>query len=126
MATKLKTTGLQTKRTPARRAAEYLRRIARLTGAEQVNGGAYWLTAGRRNFIVDDKFVRVVSHHCKLTCFSVVSDPDIPSAEIVASALLHLKNNPKLFKNWRKHPGHMFKANGKLFRDAYQLTDDMP
>jgi len=48
----------------------------------------------------------------------------MPSAEVVASALLHLKNNPRLFKKWRKQPGFTFKANGNVFRDAYQLTRD--
>ena len=42
----------------------------------------------------------------------------MPGAEVLASALLHLKNNPKLFKKWRKRPGRTFKANGKIFRDA--------
>jgi hypothetical protein len=40
----------------------------------------------------------------------------MPSAEVVASALLQLKNNPRLFKKWRKQPGYAFKANGKMFR----------
>jgi aspartate-semialdehyde dehydrogenase len=110
--------------TPAQRAAKYLKRVAVLTGAEQVPGDSYWLRAGRRNFLVDSKFVRVISHHGKSTCFSVATDPDIPSAEIVASALLQLKNNPRLFKKWRKQPGYTFKANGKMFRDAYPLTRD--
>jgi hypothetical protein len=48
----------------------------------------------------------------------------MPSAEVVASALLQLKNNPSLFKKWRKQPGCTFKANGKVFRDAYALTRD--
>jgi hypothetical protein len=39
----------------------------------------------------------------------------MPSAEVVASALLQLKNNPRLFKKWRKQPGDTFKANGKMF-----------
>ena len=107
--------------TPAQRATEYLKRVAALTGAEHVCGDSYWLRAGRRNFLVDFKFVRAVSHHGKSTCFSVAADPDMPSAEVVASALLQLKNNPKLFKKWRKKPGRAFKANGKMFRDAYQL-----
>ena len=114
----------QTKCTPAQRAAEHLKRVAALTGAEQVRGDSYWLRAGHRNFLVDDKFVRLVSHHGESTCFSVAADPDMPSAEVVALALLHLKNNPRLFKKWRKQPGYMFKANGKMFRDAYQLTRD--
>jgi hypothetical protein len=110
--------------TPTERAAEYLKRIAGLTGAEQVRGDSYWLRAGRRNFLVDYKFVRVISPHGKSTCFSVAADPDMPSAEVVASALLQLKNNPRLFKKWRKQPGYTFKANGKMFRGAYQVTRD--
>jgi len=109
---------MQTKCTPAQRAAEYLKRVAALTGAEQVSGDSYWLRAGRRNFLVDYKFVRVISDHGKSTCFSVATDPDMPSAEVVASALLQLKNNPGLFKKWRKRPGYALKANGKMFRGA--------
>ncbi len=115
---------LQTTCTPAQRAAEYLKRVAALTGAERVRGDGYWLRAGHRNFLVDYKFVRVVSRHSKSTCFSVATDPDTPSAEVVACALLQLKNNPKLFKKWRKEPGRVFKANGKMFRDLYELTRD--
>jgi hypothetical protein len=113
---------MQTKCTPTERASKYLRRVARFTGAKQVHSGSYWLRAGRKNFIVDDKFVCVVSHRCKSTCFSVATDPDIPSAEVVASALLQLKNNPELFKKWRKQPGYAFKANGKMFRGAEWLA----
>jgi hypothetical protein len=109
---------MRTKCTPAQRAAKYLKRIAGLTGAEQGPGSSYWLRAGRRMFLVDHKFVRVISrnHYGKSTCFSVVADPDMLSAEVVASALLQLKDNPRLFKKWRKQPGHTFKASGKLFR----------
>ena len=110
----------RTKCTPTQRAAEYLKRVAALTGAEQSRGDSYWLRAGRRNFLVDYEFVRLISHHGKSTCFSVVADPDMPSAEVVASALLQLKNNPRLFKKWREQPGSTFKANGKMFSDAYQ------
>ena len=56
---------VQTKYTPAQRAAEYLKRVAALTGAEQVRGESYWLAAGRRNFLVDYKFVRVIWHRAK-------------------------------------------------------------
>ena len=114
----------QTKRTPAQQAAEYLRRIAALTGAERVRSDCYWLTAGHRNFLVDYKFVRLISHHGKSTCFSVAADADMPSAEVIASVLLQLKNNPRLFKKWKKQPGFTFKANGKVFRYVYQLTRD--
>ena len=113
---------MQTKCTPALRAAEYLKRVAALTGAEKIRGDSYWLRAGHRNFLVDQKFVHLISHHGRSTCFSIAAEPDMPSAEVVASALLHLKNNPRLFKQWRKQPGSTFKANGKMFGDAYQLT----
>jgi hypothetical protein len=113
---------MQTKYTPAQRAAEYLKLVAALTGAKQIGVDSYWLRAGHRDFLVDYKFVSLIARHGKSTCFSVAADPDMPSAEVVASALLHLKNNPRLFKKWRKQPGSAFKANGKAFRDAYQLT----
>ncbi len=73
---------------------------------------------------MDFRCVRVISQHGKSTCFSVATDPDMPSAEVVASALLQLKNNPRLFKKWRKQPGSTFKADGKIFRYPYQLTRD--
>ena len=113
---------MQTKYPPAQRAAEYLKRVAALTGAKQIGVDSYWLRAGHRDFLVDYKFVSLIARRGKSTCFSVAADPDMPSAEVVASALLHLKNNPRLFKKWRKQPGSAFKANGKAFRDAYQLT----
>jgi hypothetical protein len=106
---------MRTECTPAQRAAEYLRRVAAITGAEQVRGNSYWLRAGRRNFLVEYKSVRVISRHGKSTCFSVAADPDIPSAEVVASALLQLKNNPRLFEKWRELRGYTFKANGQIF-----------
>jgi hypothetical protein len=52
--------------------------------------------------------------------------PDLPSAERIASALLHLKGNRQLFKKWRKQPGYMFKANGKMFRGADWLAGNEP
>jgi hypothetical protein len=115
---------MQTKCTPTQQAAEYLKRVARLTGAEHVRDDSYWLRAGRRDFLVDYKFVRVISHHDKSTCFSVATAPATPSSEVIASALLQLKNNPKLFKKWRKQPGCMFKANGKKFRNIYQPSSN--
>jgi hypothetical protein len=109
---------MQTKETPAERATEYLKRVAKLTGAEQIHGESYWLAAGSRTFLVNYRFVRVISRRGKSTCFSVASHPDMPSAEVVASALLQLKSNPRLFKKWRKQPGYTFKANGKMFKMA--------
>jgi len=115
---------MQTKCTPAQRAAEYLKRVAALTGAEQVRGDSYWLRAGRRHFLVDSKFVRLISPRGQSTCFSVAADPDRPGAEAVASALLQLKNNPRLFEKWRELQGYTFKANGRMFRNKYLLNRD--
>src|SRR6266850_109514 len=115
---------MQTKCTPAQRAAEYLKRVAALTGAEQVRGDSYWLRAGRRHFLVDSKFVRLISRRGESTCFSVAADSDMPGAEAVASALLQLKNNPRLFEKWRELHGYTFKANGKMFRNKYLLNRD--
>src|SRR5712664_2308639 len=115
---------MQTKCTPAQRAAEYLKRVAALTGAEQVRGDSYWLRAGRRHFLVDSRFVRLISRRGESTCFSVAADLDMPGAEAVASALLQLKNNPRLFEKWRELQGYTFKANGKMFRNKYLLNRD--
>lgn len=114
----------QTKCTPVQRATKYLKRIAALTGAMQVCGDSYRLTAGRMHFLVDSKFVRVISPRGESTCFYVAADPDMPGAEVVASALLHLKNNPKLFEKWRELQGYTFKANGRMFRRTYWSVRD--
>jgi hypothetical protein len=109
---------MRTKCTPAQRARDYLRRIAALTEAEQVGGGSYFVSAGGRTFLVDERFVRLISPQSKSTCFSVARGAEMPSAEVLASVLLHLKNNPKLFKKWRKKAGYVFKANGRRFRGS--------
>ncbi len=114
----------QTKCTPTQCATKYLKRIAALTGAKQVCGESYRLTAGRMHFLVESKFIHVISPRSDSTCFSVAADPDMPSAEVVASALLQLKNNARLFEKWKGWPAHTFKANGKMFRNTYQLTRD--
>ena len=106
----------QNKCVPSDRPAQYLKRIVALTGARKVQGQSYILATGRKYFLVDAKFVHRLSHRGKSTCFSLLTDVDMPSVEIVASALLQLKNNPKLFKKWRKWEGCPFKANGKVFR----------
>jgi hypothetical protein len=66
----------------------------------------------------------VTSHCGKSTCFSVVAYPDIPRAELIASALLQLKNNPQLFEKWRERQGDAFKANGLIFGETCRLTID--
>src|SRR5260370_33585978 len=96
--------------TPAQRAAEYLKRVVALTGAEQV-GGSYWLRVGRRNFLVDYKFARLISNHGRSTCFYVATDPDMPNAEDVASASLQLQNHARLFWKWRQQTGSPVKVD---------------
>jgi hypothetical protein len=77
-----------TKCTPTQRATKYLKRVVALTGAKQVCGESYRLTAGRMHFLLDSKFVRVISPRSESTCFSVAADPDMPSAEVVLSAMM--------------------------------------
>jgi hypothetical protein len=72
---------MQTKCTRAQRAAECLRRVAALTGAKEDDDGTYHLTAGGTHFLVDAKFVRVISPRSESTCFSVAADLDMPSAK---------------------------------------------
>jgi len=48
----------------------------------------------------------------------------LPNAEVIASRLLQLKNNPGLFKKWTKQPGSTFKTNGKMFGNTDWLTRD--
>src|SRR6266404_1408809 len=99
------------------RAAMYLKRIVALTGARRVRGDTYFLKAGGKRFLLNTRAVRLISHSCsKSTCFSIPTHPYMPRQEVIASALLQLKNNPKLFKKWRKQPGYLFRANGKTFR----------
>ena len=114
----------RTKCTPARRATKYLKRIAAVTGAKQVCGESYRLTAGRMHFLVDSKFVRLISPRGESTCFYVAADPDMPGAEAVASALLQLKNDARLFDKWRELQGYTFKANGRMFTGTYWSVRD--
>src|SRR5262249_40133634 len=116
---------MQTKCIAAQRAGDYLKRIAALTGAKQVRSDSYCIRAGGRTFLVDERFVRLISPQSKSTCFSVARGPDMPSAEVIASALLHLKNNPKLFKKWRKKAGSSFKANRRRVRSPADIPPNM-
>lgn len=42
----------------------------------------------------------------------------VSRAEEIASALLQLKNNPRLFDKWAMKSGLAFKANGQVFTHA--------
>src|SRR5258706_12905472 len=102
---------------PEQRGGMYLKRILALTGAGRVCGDTYFLKAGCNRFMLDNRAVRLISPSGgKSTCFSIPTHPYMPRQEVIASALLQLKNNPKLFKKWRKQPGYLFRANGKTFR----------
>jgi hypothetical protein len=100
---------------PEQRATMYLKRIVALTGSKRVCGDTYFLKAGGKRFLLDDSAVRLISKDGKSTCFSIPTNPFLPRQEVIASALLQLKDNPKLFKKWRKQPGYLFSANGKKF-----------
>jgi hypothetical protein len=101
---------------PEQRAAKYLKRIVALTGAKRMCGDTYFLKAGGKRFLLNDRAVRLISNkRGKSTCFSIPTHPYIPRQEVIATALLQLKNNPKLFKQWRKHHGYLFTATGKMF-----------
>ncbi len=60
---------IQTKCTRAQRAAEYLKRVAALTGAKQHDDDTYHLTAGGTHFLVDSKFARVIFPRSESMCF---------------------------------------------------------
>jgi hypothetical protein len=85
---------------PGQRAAMYLKRIVALIGARRVCGDTYFLKAGGKRFLLDNSAVRLISYRGKSTCFSIPTHPYMPKQEVIASALLQLKNNPKLFKRW--------------------------
>ena len=94
----------------------YLKRIVAITGARRVCGDSYFLKAGGKRFLLDDGAVRLISHSGgKSTCFSIPTHPYMPREEVIASALLQLKNNPGLFEKWRELQGHTFKADGQMF-----------
>ena len=103
------------------RVKRYLRRIVALTGATQI-GGAYALDVGTTRFQVRDGYIRrvqnVTNPKCgyEETCF-YPAHKEMPKAEQIATALLHLKNNPALFDGWAARNG-AFKADGQVFTRA--------
>jgi hypothetical protein len=103
------------------RAKRYLRRIAVLTGATQMDD-AYVLDVGKMRFHVGHRYVRrlrdTTDPECALeeTCFYPVHK-GMPKAEEIATALLQLTNNPGLFDCWAAQSG-AFKADGQAFRPA--------
>jgi len=104
------------------RAKRYLRRIAALTGATQMDD-AYVLDVGKMRFHVGDRYVRLLRDltdpGCayEQTCFYPVHK-DMPGAEEIATALLQLTNNPALFDKWAVQNGLAYKADGQVFSRA--------
>ena len=104
---------------PSNRAQKYLRRVATLTGATHVDDH-YVLNVGKTRFEIRDRWVRrlrdVTDPDCPYdeTCF-YTARKDMPKAEQIATALLHLKNNPSLFEVWAAKNNVAVKANGRIF-----------
>jgi hypothetical protein len=103
------------------RAKSYLRRIADLTDARQIDDD-YILDVGNMRFHVRDRYVRrlrdMTDPECAYeeTCFYPLHK-GMPKAEEIATALLQLKNNPALFDKWAAQIGAC-KADGQAFNPA--------
>jgi len=104
------------------RAQSYVRRVVALTGATQM-GSRFVLDVGTTRFEVRDRWVRrlrdVTDPKCKYeeTCF-YSANKEMPKTEQIATALLHLKNNPSLFDAWAARNSIAFKADGQVFTRA--------
>jgi hypothetical protein len=105
--------------TKEQRAEAFLQRILALTGAKRANG-AYVLNVGKVQFQLRDRFIRRLQNPddpkspYEETCFYLVHN-GMPKVEEIATALLHLSNNPGLFDKWALQNGVAFKADGKVF-----------
>lgn len=105
--------------TREQRAEAFLHRILALTGATKADG-VYILNVGQVQFQVRDRFIRRVQNPqdpkspYEETCFYLVHN-GMPKVEEIATALLHLSNNPGLFDKWALQNGVAFKADGKVF-----------
>ncbi|HKW33405.1 MAG TPA: hypothetical protein VJN92_10405 [Candidatus Acidoferrum sp.] len=105
--------------TKEQRAEAFLRRILALTGATKADG-AYILNVGKVQFQLRDRFIRRLQNPqdpkspYEETCFYLVHN-GMPKVEEIATALLHLSNNPGLFDKWALQNGVAFKADGKIF-----------
>ena len=111
--------GLDVRASKEQRAEAFLRRILALTGAKKVEN-VYILNVGNVQFQIRDRFVRRLQDPddpkspYEETCFYLVHN-GMPKVEEIATALLHLSNNPGLFDKWALQNGVAFKADGKVF-----------
>lgn len=105
--------------TREQRAEAFLRRILALTGATKVDT-VYYLNVGKVQFQLRDRFIRRLQNPkdpkspYEETCFYLVHN-GMPKVEEIATAILHLSNNPGLFDKWALQNGVAFKADGKVF-----------
>lgn len=105
--------------TKEQRAEAFLRRVLALTGATKMDN-VYVLNAGKVQFQIRDRFIRRLQNPedpkspYEETCFYLVHN-GMPKVEEIATALLHLSNNPGLFDKWALQNGVAFKADGKVF-----------
>jgi hypothetical protein len=103
------------------RADMYLHRVIALTGATQ-EGNSYFLDVGTIRFEVGDRFIKRLRDSSdpkgkyEETCFYSTLR-GVPRAELIAAALLQLRNNPGLFEKWAEKD-RAFKADGQPFRHA--------
>ena len=110
------------------RAKAYLRRIVALTGAAQM-GNDYILDVGTARFYVSYRYVRRLRDAAdpkgayEETCFYPVHK-GMPKAEEIATALLHLANDPVLYDKWAAQNGLPFKADGRVFTPAQSSARD--
>jgi len=108
-----------TRVTREQRAEAFLQRILALTGAKKMDS-AYVLNVGRVQFQLRDRFIRRLQNPddpkspYEETCFYLVHN-GMPKVEEIATALLHLSNNPSLFDKWALQNGVAFKADGTVF-----------
>jgi hypothetical protein len=104
------------------RAKSYLRRIAALTCATQMDD-AYVLDVGTMRFQVRDRYVTrlrdIADPGCasEETCFYLVYK-GMPKEEEIATALLQLASNPALFDKWAGQNERAIKADGQVFDGA--------
>lgn len=104
--------------TERERAELFLCRVAAVTGAKR-RGSSYTLDVGQVQFHVWDRYVSRMPTGKDSpvprgqTCF-YPSNQEMPAAEKIATALLHLKNNPGLFDSWALQRGS-FKSDGTFF-----------
>ena len=105
--------------TREQRAEAFLRRVLALTGATKMDN-VYVLNAGKVQFQIRDRFIRRLQNRedpkspYEETCFYLVHN-GMPKVEEIATALLHLSNNPGLFDKWALQNGVAFKADGTMF-----------